>query len=90
MDRDAAPAWTVKVKGGSRNVLVAWQVLQDNGLPRQKVKGLEEVFASKGMIPTASEEKARMLKWLDELYALPKPPKVQKREPILFPKRRGL
>jgi type III secretion protein J len=61
VDRDAAPAWTVKVKGGSRNVLVAWQVLQDNGLPRQKVKGLEEVFASKGMIPTASEEKARML-----------------------------
>ena len=37
-----------------------------------------------------AEEKARMLKWLDELYALPKPPEVQKREPILFPKRRGL
>jgi antitoxin VapB len=37
-----------------------------------------------------AEEKARMLKWLDELYALPKPPRVQKREPILFPKRRGL
>jgi len=61
MDRDSAPAWTVKVRGGSRNVLVAWQVLQDNGLPRQKVKGLEDVFANKGMIPTASEEKARML-----------------------------
>jgi type III secretion protein J len=60
-DRDSAPAWTVKVKGGSRNLLAAWQILQDNGLPRQKVKGLEEVFASKGMIPTASEEKARML-----------------------------
>jgi type III secretion protein J len=60
-DRDAAPAWTVKVKGGSRNLLVAWQVMQDNGLPRQKVKGMEEVFSNKGMIPTASEEKARML-----------------------------
>src|SRR5215469_7240445 len=60
-DRDSAPAWTVKVKGGSRNLLVAWQVMQDNGLPRQKVKGLEEVFSNKGMIPTASEEKARML-----------------------------
>lgn len=35
-------------------------------------------------------EKARMLKWLDELKALPKPPHVQKREPIIFPKRRGL
>jgi type III secretion protein J len=60
-DHDAGPAWTVRVKGGSRNLLLAWQVLQDNGLPRQKVKGLEDVFASKGMIPTASEEKARML-----------------------------
>jgi type III secretion protein J len=60
-DRDSAPAWTVKVKGGSRNLLVAWQVMQDNGLPRQRVKGLEEVFSNKGMIPTASEEKARML-----------------------------
>jgi type III secretion protein J len=60
-DRDAGPTWTVKVKGGSRNVLVAWQVLEDNGLPRQKVKGLEDVFANKGMIPTASEEKAGML-----------------------------
>ncbi len=38
----------------------------------------------------AAEEKARMLQWLDELKALPKPPRVQKREPILFPKRRGL
>jgi antitoxin VapB len=37
-----------------------------------------------------AEEKARMLKWLDELYALPKPPQIEKREPILFPKRRGL
>lgn len=60
-DHDAAPAWTVKVKGGGRNLLVAWQVMQDNGLPRQKLKGLEDVFSSKGMIPTASEEKARML-----------------------------
>src|SRR5215467_15893354 len=60
-DRDAAPLWTVRVKGGSRNLVAAWQVMQDNGLPRQKVKGLEEVFSNKGMIPTASEEKARML-----------------------------
>jgi antitoxin VapB len=38
----------------------------------------------------AADEKARMLKWLAELYALPKPPQVEKREPILFPKRPGL
>jgi type III secretion protein J len=60
-EQGEAPAWTVKVKGGGRNLLLAWQVMQENGLPRQKLKGLEEVFSSKGMIPTASEEKARML-----------------------------
>ena len=60
-DRDAAPVWTVRVKGGGRNLLAAWQIMQDNGLPRQKVKGFDEVFSGKGMIPTASEEKARML-----------------------------
>jgi antitoxin VapB len=37
-----------------------------------------------------AEEKARMLKWLDELKAMPKPPHIQKRERIIFPKRRGL
>lgn len=35
-------------------------------------------------------EKARLLKMLDDLDALPKPPRVEKREPIVFPKRRGL
>jgi antitoxin VapB len=37
-----------------------------------------------------AEEKARMLRWLEELKAMPKPPEIQKREPIIFPKRRGL
>ena len=37
-----------------------------------------------------AEEKARMLKMLDDLAAMPKPSRVEKREPILFPKRRGL
>ncbi|HWR50350.1 MAG TPA: hypothetical protein VN428_04545 [Bryobacteraceae bacterium] len=60
-DHNAAPAWTVRVKGGDRNVVAAWQVLQENGLPRQRVKGLEEVFSGGGMIPTAGEEKARLL-----------------------------
>jgi antitoxin VapB len=35
-------------------------------------------------------EKALMLKWLAELKATPKPPEIEKREPIVFPKRRGL
>jgi antitoxin VapB len=37
-----------------------------------------------------AEEKARLLKMLEDLEALPKPARVEKREPILFPKRRGL
>ncbi len=58
---DAQPTWTVYVKGGNQNRVLAWRILQDNGLPRQHVKGLDEVFAEAGMIPTAGEEKARML-----------------------------
>jgi type III secretion protein J len=60
-DRDAGPSWTVSVRGGAQNTVLAWRVLEESGLPRQKVKGLEEVFSSTGMIPTASEEKARLL-----------------------------
>jgi antitoxin VapB len=38
----------------------------------------------------AAEERRRMLAGLDALKALPKPPRIQKREPIEFPERRGL
>jgi len=37
-----------------------------------------------------AQEKARMLKWLSELKAMPKPLEIEKREPIVFPKRPGL
>lgn len=60
-DRNAPATWTVNLRGGAQNSVLAWRILQDNGLPRQKVKGLEEVFSTTGMIPTASEEKARLL-----------------------------
>lgn len=60
-DRNASPTWAVKVKGDGQNAVLAWRILQENGLPRQKVKGLDEVFSTTGMIPTASEEKARLL-----------------------------
>ncbi|HEX4486902.1 MAG TPA: hypothetical protein VH088_11575 [Terriglobales bacterium] len=53
--------WTVAIRGGDQNLARAWRVLQENGLPRQKDKGLDDVFASSGMIPTAGEEKARLL-----------------------------
>ena len=60
-DRDAPVTWTVNSRGSSQETVLAWRILQENGLPRQKVKGLEEVFSTTGMIPTASEEKARLL-----------------------------
>ena len=53
--------WTVSIRGGDQNLARSWRVLQENGLPRQKDKGLEDVFANPGMIPTATEEKARLL-----------------------------
>jgi type III secretion protein J len=53
--------WNVVVRGGDQNLARAWRVLQENGLPRQKDKGLEDVFSNAGMIPTATEEKARLL-----------------------------
>jgi type III secretion protein J len=53
--------WTVSIRGGDENLARAWKVLEENGLPREKDKGLEDVFANPGMIPTATEEKARLL-----------------------------
>ena len=40
----------------------AWKILTANNLPRRKDMGLTEVFAAGGLVPTASEEKA---KWLN-------------------------
>lgn len=62
--KDAA-AWLVNVRGQSDTLVRAWKILNENGLPREKVKGLDDVFANAGMIPTASEEKARLLSGLD-------------------------
>lgn len=53
--------WTVAVRGGNQNLVAAWRVLQENGLPRQRVKGLDDVFGTPGLIPTAGEEKAKLL-----------------------------
>jgi len=53
--------WDVMIRGGDQNLARAWRVLEENGLPRQKDKGLEDVFSNSGMIPTATEEKARLL-----------------------------
>jgi len=53
--------WRVNVRGGSDALLESWNVLRENGLPRKNDLGLESVFANSGMIPTAGEEKARLL-----------------------------
>lgn len=63
-DKKGDSNWQVTVKGGSDKVIAAWNILHESGLPREKVKGLDDVFANSGMIPTAGEEKARLLSGL--------------------------
>ncbi|MEZ5403579.1 MAG: hypothetical protein R2729_28120 [Bryobacteraceae bacterium] len=55
------PQWTVYVQGGSQELVRAWRVLHENGLPRERVKGFEQVYSNSGIIPTPGEEKARLL-----------------------------
>lgn len=62
--KDSA-AWVVNVRGQNDTLVRAWKILSENGLPREKIKGLDDVFANSGMIPTASEEKARLLSGLN-------------------------
>ncbi len=47
--------WIVTVASGSR--VEAWQVLQNEGLPRPKSSGFGAFYPSSGLIPTASEER---------------------------------
>ena len=60
-EKKGSEQWTVAIHGGDQNLVRAWRVLKENGLPREKDKGMDEVFANAGMIPTATEEKARLL-----------------------------
>lgn len=57
----AQAGWKVEIHGAEETLIDAWQVLQQNGLPRSREKGLDEVFTDTGLIPTAGEEKAKML-----------------------------
>ena len=54
------PAWALSVKG-DQDYFLAMKILQEHGLPREKAKGLEDVFSKSGLIPTAGEEKARLI-----------------------------
>lgn len=62
--KDAA-TWIVSVRGRDDTLIRAWKLLEENGLPREKIKGLDSVFEDAGMIPTASQEKARFLSGLN-------------------------
>jgi type III secretion protein J len=71
-----AATWIVSVRGRDDTLIRAWKLLEENGLPREKIKGLDSVFQDAGMIPTASQEKARFLTGLNgeitkTLHSLP-------------------
>ncbi|HEX4772157.1 MAG TPA: hypothetical protein VH351_15080 [Bryobacteraceae bacterium] len=53
--------WQVRIRGGSDKNVMAWKILREHGLPHETVAGLDNVFKNSGMIPTAAEEKARMV-----------------------------
>ena len=55
------PRWAVYIRGGDQDHFTAMKILQEHGLPRERDKGLEEVFSKSGLIPTAGEEKARLI-----------------------------
>lgn len=57
----AASTYDVTVMGGGPALVQAWRVMQENGLPRPKIGGLEDVYANPGLIPTATQEKAKLL-----------------------------
>ena len=54
------PKFVIAVSGA--DTTRAMSILTANNLPRRKDMGLTEVFAAGGLVPTASEEKA---KWLN-------------------------
>jgi type III secretion protein J len=56
-----SPAWQVRIPGNNYQLAAAWNVLRANGLPHEKAPGLSQVFSNVGLIPTAGEEKARLL-----------------------------
>lgn len=59
--KDQEEVWEVSVRGGEGNLFLASRVLQENGLPRPRTQGLADVFADGGLIPTASQEKAKLI-----------------------------
>lgn len=50
-----------KIAVAASEATSAWKVLTDHQLPKRKDTGFAEIFASSGLVPTASEEKAKIL-----------------------------
>ena len=63
------PRFKIAVAPGDAND--AWRILTDNHLPRHKDNGYAEVFATAGLIPTASEEKAKMMQAIEGEISTP-------------------
>jgi type III secretion protein J len=51
----------VDIDGGDRTQVEAWRILQENGLPRHAEAGIQEVYKDSQLVPTASEERAKLL-----------------------------
>lgn len=56
IETDQGPSWNVYVN--RQEFLRALQVLKENNLPGEKVKGVLEIFAKKDFLPTQTAEKA--------------------------------
>lgn len=56
VETDQGPSWNVKVK--RKEFLRALQILKENNLPGEKVKGVLEIFGKKDFLPTQTAEKA--------------------------------
>src|SRR3954452_14075631 len=56
-----SPTWQVRIRGGGDKTVTAWKILREHRVPHETVAGLDDVFKNSGMIPSAAEEKARMV-----------------------------
>lgn len=56
LETDQGPSWNVNVK--RKEFLRALQILKENNLPGEKVKGVLEIFGKKDFLPTQTAEKA--------------------------------
>lgn len=56
VETDQGPSWNVTVK--RKEFLKALQVLKENNMPAEKIKGVVEIFGKKDFLPTQTAEKA--------------------------------